>query len=455
MNFRISRFLSVLGPLLGLLFVIGLFMLSSEIRPYFLAGGNFKIILTQTVIVAIGALGMTLIIVSGGIDLSVGSVVALTGVVAAKLVIASYSGVEFSARDFTDASAFLNRVRQKADPVSAWFEGRLDATFRRDLAAWNGASPVPAELATGLVAGLNDALRSGSIWDSERFRGVTLRPETSQRQGQELKEADAQYFNRLLLEDAYPRELARIGRFPRVSPVVVLAVPVLVGGLVGVLNGAIIAYLRMLPFIVTLGMMGIVRGTSKWLASNQTVAPIDSPVTRSMRELMMIRDSQHLFPLPVGVWVAAVLALIMAVVLRQTVFGRYIFAIGSNEATARLCGIRVPRHKVWIYGLSGLFVGLAGVMQYSRLNIGDPTVANGLELDIIAAVVIGGASLSGGTGSIAGSMIGALMMAVLRNGSSQMGWPNYIQEIIIGIVIVLAVGLDKWRQSRAAMRGSG
>lgn len=169
----------------------------------------------------------------------------------------------------------------------------------------------------------------------------------------------------------------------------------------------------------------------------------------------MIRDSQHLFPLPVGVWVAAVLALIMAVVLRQTVFGRYIFAIGSNEATARLCGIRVPRHKVWIYGLSGLFVGLAGVMQYSRLNIGDPTVANGLELDIIAAVVIGGASLSGGTGSIAGSMIGALMMAVLRNGSSQMGWPNYIQEIIIGIVIVLAVGLDKWRQSRAAMRGSG
>jgi hypothetical protein len=150
----------------------------------------------------------------------------------------------------------------------------------------------------------------------------------------------------------------------------------------------------------------------------------------------------ELFPLPPGVWIAIGLAIVVSVVMRQTVFGRYIYAIGSNEATARLCGIRVRLQKVLIYALAGLLFGLAGLMQVSRLTQGDPTVAIGLELDIIAAVVIGGASLSGGTGSILGSMIGALIMAVLRNGSNQMGWQNFTQEIIIGIVIIIAVGLD-------------
>ena len=138
----------------------------------------------------------------------------------------------------------------------------------------------------------------------------------------------------------------------------------------------------------------------------------------------------------------------MALVMRRTVFGRYIFAIGANEAAAHLSGIRVNLYKTLIYAVAGLFIGLAGLFQFSRLTQGDPTVAIGLELDIIAAVVIGGASLSGGTGSILGSMIGALIMAVLRNGSNQMGWPTYVQEIIIGVVIIIAVGLDKLRQSR-------
>lgn len=322
MNPRIARILTALGPLFGLLFVIAIFSASPEVRPFFLSGGNFKIILTQTVIVAIGALGMTLIIVSGGIDLSVGSVVALTSVFAAKLVLLGY------------------------------------------------------------------------------------------------------------------------------SPVAVVLLTVLAGGLIGCLNGAIIAGFRMMPFIVTLGMMGVVRGAAKWMGNNQTVNPPANPIN----DLMALSQPRLLFPLPIGVWVAVVLAMLMAVVLRQTVFGRYIFALGSNEATARLCGIRVPRQKVLIYALAGLFFGLSGLMQFSRLTQGDPSVAVGLELDIIAAVVIGGASLSGGTGSIFGSMIGALMMAVLRNGSNQMGMPTYMQEIIIGIVIVLAVGLDKWRQSRAARR---
>jgi len=318
-RFSISKLLNTAGPFLGLLLVVGLFCLSSEVRPYFLTGPNFKIILTQTVVVAICALGMTMIIVSGGIDLSCGSAVAVTSVVCA-------------------------------------------------VALTKGFSPWAAAQLT-----------------------------------------------------------------------------ILAGGVVGVINGAMIAGLRMMPFIVTLGMMGVARGLAKWIAGNQTVNAPESPINN----LMGLVEPTQLMPLPPGVWIAIALAVIMAIVMRQTIFGRYIFAIGSNEATARLCGIRVQLQKLLIYAVAGFFFGLAGLMQMSRLTQGDPTVAIGLELDVIAAVVIGGASLSGGSGSILGSMIGALIMAVLRNGSNQMGWPNYMQEIIIGVVIIIAVGLDKWRQSRS------
>jgi ribose transport system permease protein len=318
---RLRNALNVLGPFFGLLFVIGLFCLSAEVRPYFFTGANFKIILTQTVIVAIGALGMTMIIISGGIDLSVGSAVALTSVVGASLLMKGF------------------------------------------------------------------------------------------------------------------------------SPAAAITFTIVAGGLIGMVNGAIVGVFRMMPFIVTLGMMGVARGAAKWLADNQTVNP---PETR-VNNIMALVAPEQLLPLPQGVWIAVGLAVVMSVVMRRTVFGRYIFAIGSNEATARLCGIRVQLQKVFIYSLAGLFFGLSGLMQLSRLTQGDPTVAIGLELDIIAAVVIGGASLNGGTGTILGSMIGALIMAVLRNGSNQMGWPTYMQEIIIGCVIILAVGLDKLRQSRSKM----
>jgi ribose transport system permease protein len=227
-------------------------------------------------------------------------------------------------------------------------------------------------------------------------------------------------------------------------PALAVLVTLTAGGLVGLVNGALIAGFRLLPFIVTLGMMGVARGAAKWLADNQTINPPDTPVNA----LMSQAQPEHLFPLPWGVWLAVALALLMSFVLRQTVFGTRVYALGSNEATARLCGIRVPLQKLLIYSLAGIFFGLAGVLQLSRLTQGDPTVAIGLELDIIAAVVIGGASLSGGAGSIHGSMIGALIMAVLRNGTNQLGWPTYVQEMLIGVVIVIAVGLDKLRRVR-------
>jgi ribose transport system permease protein len=156
------------------------------------------------------------------------------------------------------------------------------------------------------------------------------------------------------------------------------------------------------------------------------------------------------YALPDGVWVAIALAAATSLLLRRTVFGRHVFAVGSNEAAARLCGVRTVSVKVLVFALAGCFFGLSGIFQLSRLRLGDPTVAVGLELDIIAAVIIGGASLNGGSGTILGSIIGALIMSVLRNGSQQMGWPNYFQEIIIGLVIIVAVFLDRFRRGSRA-----
>src|SRR5437667_3657083 len=203
------RLINILGPFFGLLLVIGLFSLSSEVRPYFLTGANFKIILTQTVIVAIGTLGMTIIIVSGGIDLSVGSVVALTSVVGATALLKGHS--VFTAALLTIAA----------------------------------------------------------------------------------------------------------------------------GGGIGLLNGLAIGGLRMMPFIVTLGMMGVARGTAKWLSGSQTVNPPESAINN----IMELKEPGQLLPLPLGVWITLALALAMSMVMRQTVFGRFIFAIGANEAAARLSGI--------------------------------------------------------------------------------------------------------------------
>jgi ribose/xylose/arabinose/galactoside ABC-type transport system permease subunit len=450
MNPRFSRLLSSLGPLLGLAFVIGLFSLSNEVRQYFLTGGNFKIILTpdrhrrrrrarhdvdhrQRRHRFERGLG-------GGPDQRGGGAVG-----------ARPGGTGLRTRHDPGSAVGGEPVGEAKDPVAKFLFSKLGEETRRDLAAFRAAKGAEAEskrpkAVAGLVRDLNAVIVGPSIYQEERFARVVLRPETRALSQRKPLSPDQQArLNRRLLEDAFPTEMRRLPGFGLVVGVA-SAVSIAVGGLIGLINGVTIAGFRMMPFIVTLGMMGIVRGAAKWMGNNQTVNPPASPVN----ELMALTDPHELFPLPLGVWVAIALAAIMAVVLRRTVFGRHIFAIGSNEATARLCGIRVPYKKTVIYALAGLFFGLAGLMQFSRLTQGDPSVAIGLELDIIASVVIGGASLSGGTGSIAGSMIGALMMAVLRNGSNQMGWPTYMQEIIIGIVIVLAVGLDSWRQARLA-----
>jgi ribose transport system permease protein len=175
------------------------------------------------------------------------------------------------------------------------------------------------------------------------------------------------------------------------------------------------------------------------------VQTVNEPTAGTRADLMTKTPEPGWLLVSRGVWITLVLAAAATFVLRRTVFGVHTFAVGSNEATARLCGVQVDRIKLGVYMIAGLFAGLAGVLQLGRLTVGDPTTALGVELDVIAAVVLGGASLNGGRGTIAGSLLGALFMSVLANGCTLTGVPTYVQEILVGAIIIAAVTLDHLR----------
>jgi ribose transport system permease protein len=307
---------------LGAVFLLFTALLAATRGLSFADPDNLETILRQTTIVALAALGATVVIVSGGIDLSVGAIIALATVVIAALL-------------------------------------------------RSGAPPTLAALG-GLCAGLA----------------------------------------------------------------------------CGALNGLLVTRLRVVPFIVTLGTMLVVRGVAKGLAHDQKIDAPTSWLTELLARLPHDHTWRACLLFPPGVWLLFLLALAVGGLLLYTRLGRHIFAVGSNEQAARLCGIPVARVKLAVYVLGGLFAGVAGLMQFSRLTVGDPTGANGLELNVIAAVVIGGGSLSGGEGSVTGALIGALIMQVLQSGCSQMGWPNWVQEIVTGAIIVVAVALDRFRHRR-------
>jgi len=325
--------LSKFGPFLGLILVYLLFVIIGP--DNFSSMRNLETIARQATIVGIASLGMTMVIILGGIDLSIGSIVALSSV-----VIATVLGALVSTQD-----------------------------------------------------GLSMFDTNAGIW-------ITL--------------------------------LAAV-------------CGIAIGALCGFVNGLIITKLRVVPFIVTLGTLLLVRGAAKGIAHEQKV---NAPMSW-LNDLLATRPKGQLGSiLPMGVWLLIALLIALAIFLRYTRTGRQIYAIGSNEQTARLCGVAVKRVKLLVYTLSAGFAGLAGVMQFSRLSVGDPTVAVGLELDVIAAVVIGGGSLSGGEGTVVGSIIGALIMTVIRAGCSQMGLPNWVQEIVAGVIIVIAVTIDRLRKGK-------
>jgi ribose/xylose/arabinose/galactoside ABC-type transport system permease subunit len=226
------------------------------------------------------------------------------------------------------------------------------------------------------------------------------------------------------------------------SPVVAALAGIAVTTLAGLLVGATVALGRITPFVVSLGAMTLLRGAAKGLAREQK---IDADARGFDHLLGVLSDDESWMLFPPGVWIFVALAALFGAMLRYARFGRHLFAVGSNERTARLCGVRVERVKIAVYALSGALAGLAGIMEFSTLTVGDPTDSFGLELEANAASVIGGASLLGGEGSIAGAVVGASLLTVITTGSTHLGLPNWVEEVVTGIIIVTAVALDRLR----------
>lgn len=224
------------------------------------------------------------------------------------------------------------------------------------------------------------------------------------------------------------------------GPVILgVIVGILAGAVCGFINGLAISKMKLPPFIATLGMMMITKGLSLVISGTKPVYFTDTP---SFNQIAMA----NVLGIPMAVIIMFGVAVIASIVLTKTVFGRYNFALGSNEEAARLSGINVDGWKIAIYTVTGLFAGLAGVLMASRLNSAQPSLGFGYEMDAIAAAVVGGTSLSGGEGSILGTIIGAFIMTVLTNGLRILSVPQEWQTVVSGVILMLAVYMDIMRR---------
>ena len=210
---------------------------------------------------------------------------------------------------------------------------------------------------------------------------------------------------------------------------------ILAGILCGFVNGVTVAYLQLPPFIATLGMMNITKGLNLVITDTRPIYFTKNPVFNQIATMPV-------FGIPVGAIIFFCCAGIAAFILSKTIIGRYCYSVGSNEEATRLSGINTNKWKIAIYSMSGAFCGVAGIVIASRVASAQPSVGPGYELDAIAAAVIGGASLSGGQGSILGTVIGAFIITVLTNGLRVMAVPQQWQMVITGIIIIGAVYLD-------------
>ena len=215
-------------------------------------------------------------------------------------------------------------------------------------------------------------------------------------------------------------------------------IPLLVGGGIGFLNGFISTKGGLHPFIVTLGTMSIFRGATLLVAKGRPI----SGMSKSFRFI----GAGMIGPIPFPVILFLGSVIIAAIILRRTVFGRYIYAIGGNEEAALLSGIRVDRYKVSAFTILGFLSALSGLILTSRLNSGELVAGEGYELDVIASVVIGGTSMMGGEGGVYGTLIGALLIGVISNGLNLLGVQPYWQMIVRGSIIILAVLMDKMKR---------
>lgn len=223
---------------------------------------------------------------------------------------------------------------------------------------------------------------------------------------------------------------------------------ILTGGLAGLINGTMIAKMKIPPFIATLGMLYATKGLSLVISNLAPIYFNDTPMFRKMAMDSILGSVIPGLNIPNAVLVMFGAAIIANIILTKTILGRYTFALGSNEEATRLSGVNVDAWKMAVYALCGLFAGLAGVLMAARLNSAQPALGAGYELDAIAAVVIGGTSLSGGEGTILGTIIGAFIISTLTNGLRILGVPQEWQMVVTGVIVVLAVFTDMLRRRR-------
>jgi ribose transport system permease protein len=294
-----------------------LFVVLAIASPYFLTVNNLSSVIRQTAVITVIAMGMTVVIASGGIDLSVGSIVGMTGVIGTMFIAAGY--------------------------------------------------PTAIAVAAAVVAGT----------------------------------------------------------------------------VCGIVNGAAITALRIPPFIATLGTLGAFRGLTLLMTGG-------IPVANLKRDFGFLANGTIFGIVPVPLLFVVLAAALVHFVLRRSKLGRYAYAIGSNAEAARCCGVPIGRYLILIYALGGALTGMAGMVEAARLVTGQPTAGEGYELRVIAAVVIGGASLSGGQGTVLGTIIGSLIMGLLSNGCNLLGISPFLQQVIIGCVIVSAVSFDEYQRRKMA-----
>ncbi len=231
-------------------------------------------------------------------------------------------------------------------------------------------------------------------------------------------------------------------------PVIVgVLVALLVGTICGLASGVMVAKFRIPPFIATLGMNMLTKGLSLIIANSKPIYFTNAPSFSKISMGTMFPFLEN-FQIPNAVIILFVLAILASFVLNNTILGRYTFAIGSNEEAVRLSGINTDRWKIAVYGVNGLICGIAGILIASRLNSAQPGLGQGYELDAIAAAVIGGTSLSGGEGTILGTIIGAFIMSTLTNGLRILSVPQEWQIVTTGIIIIFAVYMDMLRKRR-------
>jgi ribose transport system permease protein len=221
------------------------------------------------------------------------------------------------------------------------------------------------------------------------------------------------------------------------------------GGSAGFVSGTVIARMRIPSFIATLGMLNIAKGLALVISGLKPIYFNDTPEFNRMA-MGSIAAGIPLLEVPNAVLVLFGAAIVASLILTRTVLGRYAFALGSNEEATRLSGVNVARWKIAIYTLAGVFSGLGGVLIAARLNSAQPSLGQGYELDAIAAAVIGGTSLSGGEGSILGTVIGAFIISTLTNGLRILSVPQEWQTVVTGAIVIVAVYLDIVRRGQSA-----